>query len=115
MLISFESTFIESRDKLKDEFSERSKIELAQKLEANYSKIRSLILEQEKSKDNSTPKELDIGNIGTRSFAFSIYYNDDLDDIPIRIRELIPTISPVRLDLMSITNQQLFEGSSCIR
>ena len=101
MLISFESTFIESTEKLKDDFSEQSKIELAQRIEANYSKIRSVILEQEKSKDSSKPKELDIGDIGTRSFAFSIYFNDDLDDIPIRIREIIPTISPVRLDLMS--------------
>ncbi|HXX96163.1 MAG TPA: hypothetical protein VEL11_03485 [Candidatus Bathyarchaeia archaeon] len=54
----------------------------------------------EKSKDNSKPTLLQLGNIGSRSFGFNIYYNDDLDDVPISIRQLIPTISPVRLDLM---------------
>ena len=61
------------------------------------------MLEQEKSKDKSKPTALELGNIGSRFFAFSIYYNDDMDDVPISIRELIPTISPVRLDLMATT------------
>jgi ribosomal protein RSM22 (predicted rRNA methylase) len=70
LLISFEFTFIELTEKLKDDFSEQSKIELAQRIEANYSKIRSVILEQEKSKDNSKPKELDIGDIGRLKVSF---------------------------------------------
>ena len=36
-------------------------------------------------------------------FAVSIHYNDDVDDVPISVRELIPTVSPVRLDLMTTT------------
>jgi hypothetical protein len=74
--------------------------ELSQAIEANYEKIRLVMLEQEKSKDNSKPTLFQLGNIGSSFFAFNIYYNDYVDDVPIRIRELIPTISPVRLDLM---------------
>jgi hypothetical protein len=63
------------------------------------------MLEQEKSKDKSKPTLLQLGNIGSRFFGFNIYYNDDVDDVPIGIRELIPTISPVRLDLMATTEK----------
>ena len=63
------------------------------------------MLEQEKSKDNSKPTLLELGNIGSRFFAFSIYYNEDVDDVPISIRELIPTISPVHLDIMATTKK----------
>src|SRR5215472_16583512 len=61
------------------------------------------MLEQERSKDKSKPTTLELGKIGPRFFGFNIYYNDDIDDVPIRIRELIPTISPVRLNLMTTT------------
>ena len=77
--------------------------ELSQAIEANYEKIRLIMLEQEKSKDKSKPTLLELGNIGSRFSGFNIYYNDDVDDVPISIRELIPTISPVRLDLMATT------------
>src|SRR5215813_12976626 len=73
--------------------------ELSQMIEATYEK-RLNTQEQEKSKDNYKPTLLQLGNIGSRSFGFNIYYNDDVDDVPINIRQLIPTISPVRLDLM---------------
>jgi hypothetical protein len=100
MLIRLEQSFIESAEKLNDRFSDQDREELSQTIEANYEKIRLIMLEQEKSKDNSKPTLLQLGNIGSRSFGFNIYYNDDLDDVPISIRQLIPTISPVRLDLM---------------
>ncbi len=64
-----------------------------------------IMLEQEKSKDKSKPTLLELGNIGYRFFGFNIYYNDDVDDVPISIRELIPTISSVRLDLMATTKK----------
>jgi hypothetical protein len=103
MLIRLEQPFIESTEKLNNRFSEQDREELSQAIEANYEKIRLIMLEQEKSKDKSKPTALELGNIGSRFFAFSIYYNDDMDDVPISIRELIPTISPVRLDLMATT------------
>jgi hypothetical protein len=100
MLIRLEQSFIELAEKLNDRFSDQDREELSQTIEANYEKIRLIMLEQEKARDNSKPTLLQLGNIGSRSFGFNIYYNDDLDDVPISIRQLIPTISPVRLDLM---------------
>jgi hypothetical protein len=105
MLIRLEQPFIESAEKLKDRFSEQDREELSQAIEANYEKIRLIMLEQEKYKDKSKPTILQLGNIGSRFFGFNIYYNDDVDDVPIGIRELIPTISPVRLDLMATTEK----------
>ena len=35
----------------------------------------------------------------------TIYYNEDVDDVPISIRELIPTISLIRLDIMATTKK----------
>ena len=103
MLVRLEQSFIESAEKLNDRFSEQDREELSEAIEANYEKIRLIMLEQEKSKNKSKPTLLELGNIGSRFFAFSIYYNDDMDDVPISVRELIPTISPVRLDLMAKT------------
>jgi hypothetical protein len=100
MLIWLEQSFVESAEKLNDRFSDQDREELSQAIEANYEKIRLIMQEQEKSKEKSKPTLLELGNIGCRSFGFNIYYNDDLDDVPISIRQLIPTISPVRLDLM---------------
>jgi hypothetical protein len=103
MLVRLEQSFIESAGKINDRFSEQDREELSEAIEANYEKIRLIMLEQEKSKNKSKPTLLELGNIGCRFFAFSIYYNDDMDDVPISVRELIPTISPVRLDLMAKT------------
>lgn len=105
MLIRLEQSFTESAEKLNDRFSEQDKQELSEAIEANYEKIRLIMLEQEKSKGKSKPTLLELGNIGSRFFAFSIYFNDDVDDVPIGIRELIPTISPVRLDIMATTKK----------
>ena len=103
MLVRLEQSFIESAGKINDRFSEQDREELSEAIEANYEKIRLIMLEQEKSKNKSKPTLLELGNIGSRFFAFSIYYNDDMDDVPISVKELIPTISPVRLDLMAKT------------
>ena len=105
MLIRLEQSFVESAEKLNDRLSEQDREELSGAIEANYEKIRLIMLEQEKSKDKSKPTSLELGNIGSRFFAFSIYYNEDVDDVPISIRELIPIISPVRLDLMATTKK----------
>jgi len=105
MLIRLEPSFTESAEKLNDRFSEQDREELSEAIEANYEKIRLIMLEQEKSKDKSKPTVLGLGNIGSRFFAFSIYYNEDVDDVPISIRELIPTISSVRLDIMATTKK----------
>jgi ferric iron reductase protein FhuF len=117
MLIRLELSFIESAEKLNERFSEQDRAELSQAVEANHQKIRLMMLAQEKSKDKSKLTTLQLGRIGSRYFGFNIYYNEDIDDVPIGIREIIPTISPVRLDLMASTKTtkldwHLFEGCS---
>jgi hypothetical protein len=112
MLVRLEQSFIESAEKINDRFSEQDKEELSEAIEANYEKIRLIMLEQEKSKNKSKPTLIELGNIGSRFFAFSIYYNDDMDDVPISVRELIPTISPVRLDLMAKTGATPTQSST---
>jgi len=115
MLIWLEQSFIESAEKLNDKFSDQDREELLQMIEANYEKIRLIMQEQEKSKDNYKPTLLQLGNIGSRSFGFNIYYNDDVDDVPISIRQLIPTISPVRLDLMVKRTESAEPNSSYLK
>jgi hypothetical protein len=112
MLVRLEQSFIESAEKINDRFSEQDREELSEAIDANYQKIRLIMLEQEKSKNKSKPTLLELGNIGSRFFAFSIYYNDDIDDVPISVRELIPTISPVRLDLMAKTGATPTQSST---
>jgi len=115
MLIWLEQSFIESAEKLNDKFSDQDREELSQMIEANYEKIRLIMQDQEKSKDNYKPTLLQLGNIGSRSFGFNIYYNDDVDDVPISIRQLIPTISPVRLNLMVKRTESAEPNSSYLK
>ena len=115
MLIWLEQSFIESAEKLNDKFPDQDREELSQMIEANYEKIRLIMQDQEKSKDNYKPTLLQLGNIGSRSFGFNIYYNDDVDDVPISIRQLIPTISPVRLNLMVKRTESAEPNSSYLK
>ena len=67
----------------------------------NYNKVRSVISAEEQDKETSKPTAIELGNIGTRFFALSLYYNQDEDDIPNSVCDLLPTISPVRIDVIS--------------
>lgn len=45
-----------------------------------------------------------------------LIFNDDVEDVPISIRELIPTISPVRLDLMATKKTESADpNSTCLK
>jgi hypothetical protein len=102
MIIKLEHYFVESEEKLNHPFSEIDKMKLAEAIESNYQKIRSVILEQEQAKDKSKSTIIELESIGTRLFALTIYYNDIADDdIPSSIRQLLPTISPIRIDVMT--------------
>ena len=65
----------------------------------------SVIYAQEKAKENSKPTIIELGNISSRFFALNIYYNADenRDDIPKSIQQLLPSISPVNVDVVATT------------
>lgn len=103
MLLRIESPFVQLANKLGNPFSEEEKVKIAKALEANYDRIRSVVSAQENVKEQSKPTIIELGNLGTRFLALNIYYSDDEmgDDIPMSIRQLLPSISPVRIDLMA--------------
>jgi|GEM_PF-812955 len=107
MIIRIENTFIELANKLHKPFSEVDKDRLAKALELNYDKIRSVISNQERSKERSKPTIIELGNIDERYFALNAYYNEDQieDNTPLSIRELLPTISPIYIDVMASMSQ----------
>src|SRR6476661_7922302 len=108
MLIRLESSFIDTVSQLNANFSEKEKQQLASNIESKYNDIISIIKDLEQKKVKSELKIIEIGNIGTRVFSLSIYYSSETEtgDIPLSITQLIPTISPVRIDIMSKLQQQ---------
>ena len=107
MIIRIEDSFIQLAKKLNKPFLEGDKESLARFIELNYNKIFSVMSDLEKSKD-SKPTVIELGNVnGKYSFALNLYYYQDEigDDIPLTIKELLPTISPVRLDLMATLSE----------
>jgi len=108
MLIRLESSFIETVSQLNANFSEKEKQQMASNIESKYNEIISIIKDLEQKKVKSEQKIIEIGNIGSRVFALSIYYSSETEngDIPLSITQLIPTISPVRIDIMSKLQQQ---------
>lgn len=108
MIIRLEDSFIQLANKLNKPFLEGDKDNLARAIELSYNKIFSIISNLEKSKE-SKPTVIELGNINGRYFALNLYYYQDEmdDDIPLPIKELLPTISPVRLDLMATVSSAL--------
>jgi hypothetical protein len=107
MLLRIENSFLQLANKLGKPFTEEDKERLATSLELNYHNIRSVISTQENDKDQSKPTIIELGNIGGRFFALNIYYSRDEmgDDIPMSIREVLPSQSPVRIDIMASISQ----------
>jgi hypothetical protein len=107
MLLRIENSFLQLANKLGKPFSEEDKEKLARSLELNYDKIRSLMSAQENAKDQAKPTIIEFGNIGGRFFALNIYYSRDEvgDDIPMSIRQLLPSQSPVHIDVMATISQ----------
>lgn len=107
MLLRIENSFLQLANKLGKPFSEEDKEKLATSLELNYHNIRSVTSTQENSKEQSKPTIIELGNIGERFFALNIYYSRDEmgDDIPMSIRELLPSQSPVHIDVMATISQ----------
>ena len=113
MLIRLEQSFVETVSQLNAKFSEAEKKTLSMTIESNYDTIITHIKDQENNKVKLKPKIIELGNIGSRSFGLSLYYNGDSenDDIPLSITQLLPTISPVRIDIMVRLQQQQQESN----
>ena len=107
MLVRIENSFVQLTNKLGKPFSEEDKEKLARSLELNYHKIRSAISAQENAKEKAKPTIIELENIGGRFFALNIYYSTDEmgDDIPMSIRQLLPSQSPAHLDVMATISQ----------
>jgi hypothetical protein len=105
MLLRIENSFVQLTNKLGKPFSEEDKEKLARSLELNYDKIRLAISAQENAKEQAKPAIIELGNIGSRFFALNIYYSRDEigDDIPMSIRQLLPSQSPVHIGIMAST------------
>ena len=103
MLLRLENSFIQLSNKLGKSFSEEGKGKLAKFVEEKYDEIRKVISELEKFKRQSEPNIIELGNTGGRFFALNIYYSkDDMgDDIPISVKQLLPSQSPVHMDIMA--------------
>ena len=109
MIIRLEDSFIKLAQQLSKPFSEAEKHQLAELISdrKTYHQLRPIISDQEREKEHSKPTVIELGNIGKRYFALNIYYNEDQmqDNIPLSIRELLPTISPVQIDVMANMSQ----------
>lgn len=105
MIIRLEDSFIKLVQQLGKPFSEADKHRLAELVSSNiiYEKLRSVISDQERAKERLKPTVIELGNIDERYFALNAYYDEDqtIDNTPSSIRELLPTISPVQIDIMA--------------
>jgi glycyl-tRNA synthetase (class II) len=108
MLIRLEPSFIETASKLNSEFSAADKQTLAENIELKYDEIISVVKDLENKKEKLDPKIIELGNISSRSFSLHLYYSWDSenDDVPISITQLLPTVSPVRIDIMTKLQQE---------
>ena len=113
MIIRLEDSFIKLAQQLGKTFSEAEKHQLAELISDSitYDKLRSIISDQERAKERSKPTVIELGNIGERHFALNVYCNEDQmeDNIPLSIKELLPTISPVQIDVMANMSQTALE------
>ncbi len=114
MLIRLEQSFIETVSQLNANFSEAEKKILAANIESKYDTILTIIKDHEDKNVKLEPKVIELGNIGSRSFSSSLYYSMDSenDDIPLSITQLLPTISPIRIDIMAGLQQQPIDTDS---
>ena len=92
MIIRLERSFIETVSQLNSNFSEGEKQKLAISIESKYDDIIAIIKDQEGKKADLEPKIIELGNIGSRLFSLSLYYNGDSgnDDIPLSVTQLFP-------------------------
>lgn len=103
MILRLESTFLQTLNKLGNPFDEENKQNLAKLIKNNFGKSREANDLQQELKEEYKPAVIELGKIGRSNFSLSIYYRSDEmeDDIPMSIRELLPTRYPIRMDILS--------------
>lgn len=103
MILRLEGTFLQTLNKLGNPFDEENKQNLAKLIENNFGKIREANDLQQELREEYKPAVIELGKIGRSNFSLSIYYRSDemQDDIPMSIRELLPTRSPIRMDILA--------------
>jgi hypothetical protein len=103
MILRLESSFLQTLNKLGNPFNEENKQNLAKSIENNFGKIREANDLQQELKEEYKPAVIELGKIGKSNFSLSIHYRSDEmeDDIPISIRELLPTRSPILMDILA--------------
>jgi len=57
---------------------------------------------------------IELGKIGSRTFTLNLYNSKDSenDDVPFEITQLLPTISPVRINIMANLHSQSNNSNS---
>jgi hypothetical protein len=115
MLIRLERSFIETVSQLNANFSEAEKNALAASIESKYDTILTIIKDHEDRNAKLESKVIELGNIGSRYFSLSLYYttNSENEDLPLSITQLLPTISPMRIDIMAKLQQQQLSNDAC--
>jgi hypothetical protein len=108
MILRLEGIFLQTFNKLGNPFNEENKQNLAGLIENNFSKIREAIDLQQGLKEEYKPTVIELGKISRSNFSLSIYYRSDEmeDDIPMSLRELLPTLSPTRMDILASISDQ---------
>ncbi len=114
MIIRLEPSFIETLKQLEENFSGNNRQKLAELIDSKYDYIISTLKEQENSKIDFDPKVVELGEIDSRIYTLNLYKNKDQenDDVPIEITQLLPTISPVRMDIMATLHKQSNDSGS---
>lgn len=114
MIIRLEQPFIETLKQFGESFSVNDKQRLVEIIDSKYDTISFILKEQENSEIDFDPKVVDLGEIDRRIYTLNLYKTNDPgnDDIPLEITQMLPTISPVRMDIMSTLNNQSKDNNS---
>lgn len=108
VIIRLEAPFIETLKQLGENFSGNDKQKLTDIIDSKYDYIISTLKEQENNKKDFDPKVVELGEIDSKVYALSLYKVKDQEniDVPMEITQLLPTISPVRIDIMATLHKQ---------
>lgn len=114
MIIRLETSFIETLKQLGENFSGNNKQKLTEIIDSKYDYIISTLKERENDKKEFGPKVVELGEIDSKVYALSLYKDKDQEnvDVPIEITQLLPTISPVRMDIMATLHKQANDSDS---